>query len=295
MAARRLPSVRVKAFAKLNLSLRVLGIRPDGYHELRTVFQSIALHDTLTFRRISGPLRIACTDSACPANEQNIVSRAAELVWRHAGRPGTPKDLSVQIAKRIPMQAGLGGGSSDAAAAVRAIAALWRVKLTRDRLVEIAAALGADVPYFLDGGTALGAGRGDRLVTMPDVSAAWVILVFPPFGVSTKDAYAWWDENMVEPFQQPLDAGAPPCQIANDLQPIVAARHPEITRLAESLWRCGARQSSMSGSGSTVYGLFDRRASADRAARHVAALGHRVVVTRTIGRRDYSKMSRLAR
>src|SRR5262245_24574368 len=122
MAADR--SIARAAFAKINLDLRVLGVRPDGYHELRTTFQSIALADALTFTRAAGPFRIVCDDPACPTDERNLVWRAAQLVWKAARRKGSPRDVIVTIAKRIPMQAGLGGGSSDGAAAIVACASL---------------------------------------------------------------------------------------------------------------------------------------------------------------------------
>ena len=144
-------AVRVSAYAKINLSLRVLGVRPDGYHELRTIFQSIALHDTLTARVRRGPLALQCDDPACPADETNLVWRAAERAWAAAGRRGIMSGVEVRLTKRIPLRAGLGGGSSDAAAALRVFGSLWRLK--EPALREIAATLGADVPYFLEGGT----------------------------------------------------------------------------------------------------------------------------------------------
>src|SRR6266571_1304093 len=119
--------MRVRAFAKINLSLRVLGIRADGYHELRTVFHSIALHDTLHLRHASGPFAITCNDPACPIDSTNLVARAATVVWKASGRRGAPRDLAVRLEKRIPISAGLGGGSSDAAAALRAFARTWAV------------------------------------------------------------------------------------------------------------------------------------------------------------------------
>src|SRR4029079_274972 len=118
---------RVRAFAKINLSLRVLGTRPDGYHELRTIFQSIALHDTLTIRASRGPFRLTCDDPNCPSDYTNLIWRAAERLWKAAGRRGAPRDLAIDLAKRIPLEAGLGGGSSDAAAALRVLGRMWRV------------------------------------------------------------------------------------------------------------------------------------------------------------------------
>src|SRR5262249_50574910 len=174
-------AMRVRAFAKINLSLRVLGTRPDGYHELRTTFQSIALHDTLSIRRVDGPLRFTCDDPSCPDGADNLVVRAAARVWRAAGKRGAPRGVRIHLAKRIPMEGGLGGGSSDAAAAVRAFGRLWRVDDERQR--AIGRELGADVPYFFEGGTALGVDRGDRITPLADIDRAWVVLVLPSVGV----------------------------------------------------------------------------------------------------------------
>jgi 4-diphosphocytidyl-2-C-methyl-D-erythritol kinase len=285
MAAER--SIACRAFAKINLDLRVLGVRADGYHELRTTFQSIALADDLTFTAVHGPFRIVCDDPACPTDSRNLVWRAAELVWRAARRQGAPRDVTVTIAKRIPMQAGLGGGSSDGAAALRALASLWRVRLTRARLHRLAAAMGADVPYFLEGGTALGRDRGDRLSRLPDRPRAWVVLVVPRFGVSTKEAFRWLDE-----YRRAAPAGRTVrTAVSNDLQPAVARRHPVVSMLVAALERAGARQTSLSGSGSAVFGLFRRELDARRAAGALRRANPRriVLVTRTRSRRECAR------
>lgn len=282
MAADR--SIACRAFAKINLDLRVLGVRPDGYHELRTTFQSIALADHLTFTAYPGPFRIACDDPDCPTDARNLVWRAAELVWKAGRRPGTPRDVVVTIAKRIPIQAGLGGGSSDGAAALCALAALWRISLTRARLRRLAARMGADVPYFLEGGTVLGRDRGDRLSRLDDRPRAWVVIAVPSFGVSTREAFSWWDREVGQ-------VGRP--GIVNDLQPVVARRHPIVARLVAALERQGAFLASLSGSGSAVFGLFTRRSHAERAARALRRQAPRrlVLVTRTLTRREGSTLA----
>ena len=274
---------RTHAFAKINRSLEVLGVRPDGFHELRTVFQSIALHDTLAIRAVHGEFQLICDDPACPADRSNLIWRAAERVWKAAGRPGAPRDVSIQLTKRIPLQAGLGGGSSDAAAALRAFGRLWRVK--PDRVRAIGSSLGADVPYFFEGGTALGLDRGDLLFPLVDAPRAWVVLVIPSFGVSTKDAFAWWDRDGARPFQG-RDRGPkrPALQATNDLQGVVAKRHPEIGRLVRALERAGARHAAMTGAGSAVFGLFSTRPEAQRAASLVSKRGSRTIITRTVDR-----------
>jgi 4-diphosphocytidyl-2-C-methyl-D-erythritol kinase len=283
-------SIARRAFAKINLDLRVLGVRPDGYHELRTTFQSIALADALTFTPVPGPFRIVCDDPDCPADSRNLVWRAAELLWRAARRAGAPRDVVVTIAKRIPIQGGLGGGSSDAAAALTALASLWRTRLTRARLRGLASAIGADVPYFLEGGTALGRARGDRLSRLHDLPRAWVVLVVPRFGVSTAEAFGWWDTQERRSRRSNRHG---PAGIANDLQRVVSRRHPVVSRLVAALERRGAFHASLSGSGSAVFGLFRRRAHAERAARALRRTGPRrvVLLTRTLSRQECRKLA----
>ena len=268
------PLARVRAFAKINRSLEVLGVRPDGFHELRTVFQSIALHDTLAIRAAPGAFQLTCDDPACPADRSNLIWRAAEQVWKAAGRRGVPRDVSIQLTKRIPLQAGLGGGSSDAAAALRAFGRLWRVN--PDRVRTIGSSLGADVPYFFEGGTALGLGRGDLLFPLVDAPRAWVVLVIPSFGVSTREAFAWWDRDGARRLQKR--------RLTNDLQAVVAKRHPAIGRLVRALERAGASHAAMTGAGSAVFGLFSTRTGAQRGASLVSKRGSRTIITRTVDR-----------
>jgi 4-diphosphocytidyl-2-C-methyl-D-erythritol kinase len=280
MAGKRIGQVR--AFAKINLSLRVLGVRPDGYHDLRTILQSIMLHDTLTIRAVRGPFQLTCDDPRCPANPTNLIWRAAEQLWSAAGRPGSPRDISIDLAKRIPIQGGLGGGSSDAAAALRALGRVWRVDEAHQHTT--AAALGADVPYFFEGGTVLGLERGDLLFPLIDSPDAWVVVAVPPFGVSTKEAFGWWDE------------GAPARRKGlNDLEGPVGAHHPQIKRLITAMSRAGASHAAMSGSGSAVVGLFARRKDAVRAAGALgssrAGRGITTMVTRTLNRRRYQALA----
>src|SRR5437763_3794389 len=158
--------MRARAFAKINLSLRVLGTRPDGYHELRTIFQSIALHDTLTIRHVAGPFRLTCDDASLPRDRTNLVWRAADRLWKAARRRGAPRGVAIHLTKCIPVQAGLGGGSSDAAAALRALAKGWRADQHSAR--EAAGTLGADGPYCLEGRTVSGLGRGGGVGPVPD-------------------------------------------------------------------------------------------------------------------------------
>jgi 4-diphosphocytidyl-2-C-methyl-D-erythritol kinase len=276
--------VRVHAPAKINRSLEILGRRSDGYHTVRTELQSIALRDTITCTAIDGPMVIACDDPRCPTDESNLVWRAAEGVWRVAKRRGGPTGVRVALAKRVPMQAGLGGGSSDGAAALRALALFWRVRLSADSLHGLARELGADVPFFLAGGTALGAGRGDRLTALVDPPRQSIVIAVPPFGVAAADAYRWWDEDH--------GRAGPRGQAGNDLEGPVAARYPAIGRLARQLIGLGARHAAMSGSGSAVFGLFEGPHAAAAAGLALARGRLQVHVTRTLSRREYARLAR---
>jgi 4-diphosphocytidyl-2-C-methyl-D-erythritol kinase len=297
MAASRVQRpIRIRAHAKLNLTLRVLGVRPDGYHELRTTFQTLALHDTLTVASVPGPLTIDCDEPACPRDRSNLVWAAAERLWRSMGKRGAVSGVRIAIAKRIPMQAGLGGGSSDAAAALRALAVLWGAPHTAEELRALGRDLGADVPFFFDGGTALGLERGDLIFPLLDCEPAWVVLVMPPFGVNTRDAYAWWDaepRSAARAVGRPSAAGlpVPVSELVNDLQPPVVAQHPRIGRLIAGLRRAGAAHAAMSGSGSAVFGLFGTERQARAAASVTGRAPVEVVITSTVSRRQHHRRS----
>src|SRR4051812_23047969 len=239
--------MRARAFAKINLSLRVLGTRPDGYHELRTIFQSIALYDTLTIRTARGPFRLTCDDPNCPADYTNLIWRAADAMWKAGRRRGAARDVAIDLQKRIPMHAGLGGGSSDAAAAIRVFARMWGVDETQAR--AIGRELGADVPYFFEGGTVLGLERGDLLFPLIDRPRGWLVLVLPDFGVSTKDAFAWWDASRQRARRSPQRLALDSDALINDLEDVISERHPQVARIVTRLRSAGAMHAAMSGSG----------------------------------------------
>jgi 4-diphosphocytidyl-2-C-methyl-D-erythritol kinase len=287
----------VPAFAKINLDLRVLGVRPDGYHDLRTIFQTLALHDTVTLTPRRGPLAITCTDPTLPTDRRNLVWKAASLLWRTARRDKSrrtePHGVAIRLEKRIPAQAGLGGGSADAAMTLLGLARLWSLSLDVPTLCRIASTLGADVPFFLAGGTALGLGRGDDIYPLTDLPQTWVVIVQPSFGVSTVDAYGWFDAEVRRPsrdrFRSAAPAGWPAwaSNLKNDLEAPVARRHPTVARIKQVLLEAGAAAAAMSGSGSAVFGLFERADAARRTASDLARPGWRVICTRTVSRRRY--------
>src|SRR5688572_18026139 len=284
--------ITARAFAKINLDLRIVDVQADGYHELRTTFQSIALHDILTFAPCRGPFVVESDDPGCPATG-NIVEQAARCLWQAAGRTGSPAGVRVRIDKRIPIAAGLGGGSADAAAALRALARLWGVRLAPKEMHAIASSLGADVPFFLRGGTARGRGRGDLLSAVADRPRRWAVVATPPFGVSTAEAYRWFDEATLKPLphQRGQSRRSQARRMFNDLEAPVVARHPEIGALVEQLQRSGATRAAMSGSGSAVFGLFTRPLDAEAAADALVGHGRRIIVTRTLSGRDYQRLS----
>jgi len=275
--------LRVPAFAKINLSLEVRGVRPDGYHELSTVFQTIKLHDVLSFSPTSGPFDIRCDEPACPVGRTNLIWKAAQLLWREGGFAGRPRGVRVRLQKNIPMQAGLGGGSSDAAAALVTLSKMWNITLAPRQRARLAKKLGADVAFFLSGGTALGEGAGDRIKALEDRPPSWVVVVVPGFGVSTKEAYGWLDRD------RDRDGKTAHARSMNDLQAPVAARHPEIADIVHTLQVAGSSHASMSGSGSAVFGLFPTHAQATAAARVLEAPSRHVIVTRTVARGEFDR------
>jgi 4-diphosphocytidyl-2-C-methyl-D-erythritol kinase len=291
------PRVLARAYAKVNLDLRVLGTRADGYHELRTVFQSIALHDTLLLVGRPGSFTMKCRVAAVPLDETNLVWRAAAALWSAMGRTGEPRDVAVSIDKQIPLQAGLGGGSANAAAALYALATIWGAPASLVR--DVAPRIGADVPFFLSGGTALGLGRGEEIYPLVDLPTHWVVIVQPPYGVSTAEAYAWYDEDRAAGLREPREPQILPvpwptraAQMINDLEPPVVRRHPEIGALKGLLRESGAVAAAMSGSGSAVFGLFRTQSAASRALKPVSRGGARALLTRTLSRGEHERRAR---
>ena len=292
--------VRVNAPAKINLDLRVLRRRPDGFHEVSTILQSIALHDTLSITRRDGPLTVRSGAPSVPRDRENLVWTAAAALWRALGRSGEPAGAAVVIRKRVPAAAGLGGGSSDAASALRALRLWWAPSASPRLLADVAAAVGSDVPFFLRGGTVRATGRGERMRRLPALERHWVVLAAPAFGVSTADAYRWWDLDGREdaaggtaaaPARWRRDLG----RLRNDLEAPVALRHSEIGALVARLRAGGALRAALTGSGSVVFGLFASRARAVRACRALAPAAARALLTRTTDAADCARLAAVAR
>jgi 4-diphosphocytidyl-2-C-methyl-D-erythritol kinase len=210
------------------------------------------------------------------------------------------RDIVVRLEKRIPLEAGLGGGSADAAAALVGLARAWRVAVRPAQLTDVAATLGADVPFFLAGGTALGLGRGDEIYPLADLPRHWIVLLLPGFGVATSEAYGWYDAerelargpSVQEPQQVPGPWPSRAAQMINDLEAPIARHHPEIDQMKAALRRAGALAAAMSGSGSAVFGLFQNRREALLAVDRLAGSGWRALLTESLGRVEYARRSR---
>jgi 4-diphosphocytidyl-2-C-methyl-D-erythritol kinase len=294
-------SLTIDAFAKINLTLIVQSRRLDGLHEVRTVLQTVDLSDRLTFVSRAGPLRLRCKGADLPEDRTNLVWRAATELWRAGGRPGEPRDLSIVVVKRIPIRAGLGGGSSDAAATLIGLRKLWNLAMAPREITQIAARLGADVPFFLTGGAAVGVGHGDEIFPVTDLPTWWVLIVTPPFGVSTSDAYAWKDSDDDRPRSEMVEARDPRLErtwlgrlpvLANDLEAAVARRHPVITEMVAALRDGGAMMAAMSGSGSAVFGLFPTEREARSAKRKLPPSAGTTFVVRLLSRASFARRGR---
>jgi 4-diphosphocytidyl-2-C-methyl-D-erythritol kinase len=289
-------SVRLRAFAKVNLCLHVMGKRADGYHELRTIFQAISLHDTLEISITpgSGGLEIfmRSNDPTLPLGPENLVWRATQAIIPEIGFQGS---VSIHLEKKIPVARGLGGGSSDAAAALIGMLRLtgWQVPLPR--LMEIAASLGADVPFFLFGGRALAVNRGDEIYPLPDAPRQTMVVVSPRnIAVSTKAAYEWISAELTKSTKPPKIWGfcalcwsRQGAGISNDFETPVFSRHPRLREIRDALLERGAADAALAGSGSAVFGVFRNPAQARRTAR--AFPEDSVFVVETLSREEYGR------
>ena len=257
-----MPNAILNALAKINLSLEVLDQRPDGYHNLRTIFQTISLADTLTLEYTKARTTKISIDSPIPDNLAARAAAAALDAMKIHGR------INIGLKKMIPMGGGLGGGSSDAAAVLLALPVLAGKVIPLDRLMEIGAGLGSDVPFFLLGGCALGLGRGTELYPLPDASFGPGVVIAPAVHVSTAEAYRALNRGGLTPavpspklnssgsLAISLAAGGWPQFCHNDFEPVVFRQHPQLNSIRRRLERLGASPARMSGSGAAIFGIF---------------------------------------
>lgn len=278
----------VRAHAKINLSLQVGAVRADGFHELQSLFQTVSLADELAAEE-SDELTLEVKGSA-PADNDNLVLRAASALARESGHPPRAR---LRLVKRIPMGAGLAGGSSDAAATLLALDRLWGVAAAIEDLHRLALELGSDVPFFLLGGTALGLGRGERLFALAEPPPRHVVLALPDLHVATTEAFRSLDQRP-RVAALPTD-GWPHARLwrweegaysglTNDFEEPVFERHPRLRELKQVLRQAGSEHALMTGSGAAVFGLFRDDARAREAASEVRALGVEVALAETVDR-----------
>jgi 4-diphosphocytidyl-2-C-methyl-D-erythritol kinase len=273
--------VKIRAPAKINLWLRVVGKRSDGYHLLDTLLLPVSLYDEITIEKgrksgkqnaLKDRIRVSCDDPSVPQGRQNLACKAALLILTEKG---IDEPVKIRIRKRIPVGAGLGGGSTDAAATLVGLNRLFRLGFTLKRLEKISSALGADVPFFIRGVPARARGIGERLTPLRRVPRLWLVIVYPGFPVSTAWVYGNLSPKLTKgivniSINLSLGSSANLRKLlVNDLETVTMGRYPRIRVLKEELARQGAIGTLMSGSGSSVFGVFQSRRSAERAFRRL--------------------------
>jgi 4-diphosphocytidyl-2-C-methyl-D-erythritol kinase len=287
----------VTSFAKINRTLRVLGRRPDGFHELDTVFQTVDLTEEIEFflesEEGSAKISLEIEGADLPADDGNLILKAARALATHTG---ARRGARIHLSKKIPIGGGMGGGSSNAAATLRALSELWNLSLTQSELLQIAASLGSDVPFFLLGGRARGRGRGEVLTPMPDGPQEWLLLVLPPFSLSTAEVYGRVRARALtgSPSATKVsgsDIGGGPER--NDLEQAAESLRGELRRIRSALAGAGARSARLSGSGSTVFGTFGTKEAASKAMTSLEGLANetkaRMAIVKTVSRAEFAR------
>lgn len=284
-------SLSVRCFAKINTYLEVLNRRADGFHQIVTRYISIDLHDRLKIELGGKKITLSCDKPELPTDESNLVVQAAGLFQQ---RIGLQDGFHFTLEKRIPTMAGLGGGSSDAAATLKALNILHKEPFALNELSEMAAEVGSDVPYFLIGGHALGRGRGEILDHLADVPKMELLLIKPKFGIAAKQAYKYFDLTSSSSIsdssticERPSWMSVPETQWRNDLEGGVFAQYPELKRLKELLLVNGAEKAIMCGSGSTVAARFGSRETAEKVANILIDGGVNIIQSSTISRDQF--------
>jgi 4-diphosphocytidyl-2-C-methyl-D-erythritol kinase len=309
-------TVAVRSFAKINLGLYIGARREDGFHDLLTVYQTIGLYDVIRVGVGRGDgIEIRCDDPKVPKDESNTCYRIAKETMSALGAKGR---VVIEIEKRLPVQGGLGGASSNAVAVLLALELALKKSLTAMERLRVAAEVGSDLPLFLAGGTVLGLGRGEQVYPLEDLAVMPCVVVTPSVGVSTPRAFAAWDRKLTRPnASDRIDelglrlsawlsenySGAPfrrgrlenpllklvRAGIKNDFEEVVFPEYPELSEIKQALVRTGAKYASLSGSGSTLYGLFGSIKMARAAAEKLRKQGWAAQATTTVSRREYWK------
>lgn len=286
-------TVFVPAYAKINLTLAVLGKRPDGYHRLASVMQTISLHDTLRIEVTTNGEITCATDVLDLQTPDNLAYRAALLLQSDCGV--SHLGARIELRKSTPTQAGLGGGSSDGASVLLALNQMWRLQLSQRRLEELAARLGSDVPFFIGGGTALVEGRGEFVTPLTDAEPLWLVLLKPPISVSTAAAFGaltpheYGNEAETQTLADAIRRGSslPFQALINSLEHTAFAAYPQLGEAAEAMRAAGAPLVRMSGSGPTLYAPFRSLAAAARVHQLLRALPYETWLCHSVSRALY--------
>jgi 4-diphosphocytidyl-2-C-methyl-D-erythritol kinase len=280
--------LHLNAYAKVNLGLDVLASRDDGFHEIETVLHTVALHDDIFLREQGDGIKVTSTGESIPTGPDSLVYRAAAILRE---QHGVTRPVEIEIRKHIPVAAGLGGGSADAAVTLMGLAQMWKIRLDGRELMALAAQLGSDIPFFLTGGAAVARGRGERVQRLPALPATWVVLARPRFPVLTRWAYGQIKPQEIA--RRPDIAGLTDAVrrrdvptvgrlLCNVFEDVVAAHHPVVADLKAQILRGEAYGAAMTGTGPTVFGLMANEAAARRVAEALGAMPDvDVIVTRT--------------
>lgn len=280
--------LHLNAYAKINLTLDVLGARSDGYHEIETVMHTIALHDSITLREAGGGVELIVNNGEVPNDHRNLVVRAAQLLRETFG---IDRNVQIELVKRVPAAAGLGGGSADAAVTLLGLAQMWKLRLDGRELMALAGKLGSDVPFFLEGGAAAARGRGERLTFLPPLPTTWVVLARPQVAVSTEWAYR--QLNTAAIAARPDTAAMVQAVTHEDIREVgrllrnvfedlIIPLHPIVGDLKARMLTGETYGAGLSGTGPAVFGLMANEAAARKVADELAGLeGVEVQVTRT--------------
>lgn len=261
----------LRSHAKINLSIQLLGRRSDGYHEIVTLMETVDLADDVQITTQETGTTVTCTDPAIPTDRRNLVTKAADLVRKRYGLGD--QGVRINIVKRIPVAAGLAGGSGNAAMTLHGLNKIWALELQKESLMRLAADLGSDVPFCLYGGAAVASGRGEKVEWLKESGPRHYVLVSPPLAVSSEWAYGRWKLgltkdvqgiNLISSVMQTGDAEKLATCLRNDLEPGVRAAFPEVRRARRLLEDAGLEGILMSGSGPTVFGLVPDRSTAER-------------------------------
>lgn len=282
----------VKAPAKINLTLDVLKKRPDGYHEVEMIMTTVDLADRIGLEpRLDGQIRIISADRYVPDDQRNLAYQAAKLL---KDTYKVQQGVSITLEKKIPVAAGLAGGSSDAAATLKGLNELWNLKLTKDQLAEHGAKIGSDVSFCVYGGTALATGRGEQIQELPAPPNCWIILAKPSIGVSTADVYGSLKINeVVHPNTKEMiraikekDYELMCNTMGNALEAVTLKLHPEVSMIKEQMMKFGADAVLMSGSGPTVFGVVQHESRVNRIYNGLRGFCDEVYAVRLLGERD---------